>query len=394
MPPSILVPISWKGGANTRVTGNTIKKIGGTNNTWNSGQTASTPLNSNNFLLFSAKTQSEVNFGISTTSGFDTGCYTTVCGVEEYGYFWILSKGDCQVFLREYNAGMGKGSYTDNTVFGIRIDDKDIQDEDGNITGTIKEIVFYKDYIEVQRDPLVGGNTINVNISNYEAEVFNIHMINKLYTKPKNLTFYIPPDDIKSNSFNVSWSGGDGATSYTYTVNGVSVTPSTDNGISSKSATFTGLDATKEEYVVVVTAKDGAVLISSEPLTVVKMKPTNITFKNITSNSFDVSWNGGYEATTYTYELNGSSVTPSVDNGVSSKSATFTELDEATEYFLIIKAVKEIEDNSGERTSLSASVETLGAPKSGGDRVGGYRRTRRVMKKQRKGTYRYYRKRG
>ena len=219
-------------------------------------------------------------------------------------------------------------------------------------------------------------------------------MINKLYIKPNNLNFNIPPDDIKSNRFNVSWSGGDGATSYTYTVNGVSVTPSTDNGISSKSATFTGLDATKEEYVVVVTAKDGAVLISSEPLTVVKKKPTNITFKNITSNSFDVSWNGGYEATEYTYELNGTTVIPSVDNGVSSKSATFTGLDEATEYFLIIKAVKDTEDNSGDRTSLSASVETLGAPTSGGDRVGGYRRTRRVMKKQRKGTYRYYRKRG
>jgi hypothetical protein len=58
---------------------------------------------------------------------------------------------------------------------------------------------------------------------------------------------------IVESAFRISWTGGAQATSYTYTLNGVAATPSTDNGTTSKSATFTGLSPLTQ-YTVVVTA--------------------------------------------------------------------------------------------------------------------------------------------
>jgi hypothetical protein len=46
-----------------------------------------------------------------------------------------------------------------------------------------------------------------------------------------------------STSIAISWSGGSGATSYSYTLNGLPVTPSTNNGMTNKTAIFTNLTA-------------------------------------------------------------------------------------------------------------------------------------------------------
>jgi len=65
----------------------------------------------------------------------------------------------------------------------------------------------------------------------------------------------------------------------------------------------------------------------------------NLTITTVSTTSFTVSWpNWLVTATAYTYYLNGTSTTPSIDNGVASKSATFTGLTAGNRYSVYIKA--------------------------------------------------------
>lgn len=72
---------------------------------------------------------------------------------------------------------------------------------------------------------------------------------------------------ITSSGFTVSWGGGDGATSYTYTIDGVATTPSADNGLTSKSATFEGLTA-ETTYNIVVSPSINEYTSDSDPFIV------------------------------------------------------------------------------------------------------------------------------
>lgn len=68
------------------------------------------------------------------------------------------------------------------------------------------------------------------------------------------------------SGFTVSWSGGDNATSYTYTINGSAAMP-IDNGVVSHSATFSGLNI-GDTYIIVITAENEVDSESSMPLSV------------------------------------------------------------------------------------------------------------------------------
>lgn len=59
--------------------------------------------------------------------------------------------------------------------------------------------------------------------------------------------------NVTSTGFTVTWTGGVGATSYTYTLNGTPTTPTPDNGLTSNSATFTGLVA-NQTYALITKA--------------------------------------------------------------------------------------------------------------------------------------------
>jgi hypothetical protein len=299
-------------------------------------------------------------------------------------------------------------------------------------------------------------------------------------TTPTALTS-LASNSVTSSGFTVTWSGGSGATSYTYTLDGASATPSTDNGVSSSSATFTGLTPSTT-YALVVTAVNSAgstpssslsvttspftmpaptsnmglitytltspdnYLASSftpediyaerilfggknfpgtfvftasvnggQPITIPTDDNNNnivrtttatpsailltgkdplyppgstvvitaaytgtspgksgtvtvtLTFPttyipwglyptSITQNSFTVSWVNADQAVSYNYILNGSAETPSTDNGVSSKSATFTGLTADTDYSISVVAVNA--DNST-HTTTGIVVRTL-----------------------------------
>ena len=84
-------------------------------------------------------------------------------------------------------------------------------------------------------------------------------------------------------------------------------------------------------------------------------QPTSIIFSSITQTAFTATWSNGTGATSYTYKLNNSAVTPSTDNGVASKSARFTGLVASTPYDLIVTAI----NAGGPIASAIFSVTTL-----------------------------------
>jgi hypothetical protein len=104
------------------------------------------------------------------------------------------------------------------------------------------------------------------------TEITNTYMENfstivGLPTTPTNLTGSI----ITESAFTVFWSGGDNATSYTYTIDGVATTPTTDSGTTSKSAVFSGLSPLTA-YTVVVTATNPLASESSTSVTITTIR--------------------------------------------------------------------------------------------------------------------------
>lgn len=171
-----------------------------------------------------------------------------------------------------------------------------------------------------------------------------------VYATAKLAPFTLTASDINSSGFTISWTGPTGVTSYVYEINGSTVTPATNNGMTSQNAIFTGL-AVNTPYVVVVRAVIGSAnTIASSPLTVTINPPTaitNLTVYDATTTSFSVRWQGGVGATSYRYSLTGNNVTPSTDAGLASKSATFTGLTTGNTYAIVVTAIS----SSGTTTS-------------------------------------------
>lgn len=143
-----------------------------------------------------------------------------------------------------------------------------------------------------------------------------------------------------ATGFTINWLGGFGATSYTYTINGNSVTPAVNNGVEQSSAVITGLTIGNVYSVVVraTNAAGNADSISTNFYTIPTI-PTSVSSSAVTGNQFTVSWSGGSVATSYRYTLNGQAVIPSTDNGIASKNAIFSDLNGGTIYNVIVTAV-------------------------------------------------------
>jgi hypothetical protein len=67
--------------------------------------------------------------------------------------------------------------------------------------------------------------------------------------------------------------------------------------------------------------------------------PYSLTSSEISTTGFTITWSGGINATSYIYNLNGSPVTPSTDNGVSASNAVFSGLTLGTKYIVNVIAV-------------------------------------------------------
>ena len=167
----------------------------------------------------------------------------------------------------------------------------------------------------------------------------------------------VTASSITSTSFVLTWTGGVIASYYQYKLNTISLTPSTDNGVASKTATFTGLSPSTT-YIVELIAGNyaGSTVASSISVTTLIPPPVAavVTISSITPTSFVASWTGGTNATSYTYTLDGLTVTPSIDNGLTSKTATFSNLTPSTTYSFVVNPT-----NAGGPTPTTKSVTTL-----------------------------------
>jgi len=155
-------------------------------------------------------------------------------------------------------------------------------------------------------------------------------------TPPISFTF----SNITTTSITIGWSGGYGATSYKYRINDAFITPSTDNGITAKNISFTGLIPGRT-YFLVVQAILGLSVVPSEviPVSIPPTKPLNLQVTAITQTGFTLSWTAGDTPLKYVYTLNGIETVASIDNGLTTKTATFTGLTPGGTFAVVVGAM-------------------------------------------------------
>jgi hypothetical protein len=162
-----------------------------------------------------------------------------------------------------------------------------------------------------------------------------------------------------ATGFTAKWSGGNNATSYTYSLNTTEVIPSIDDGISNNTATFTGLVGGKvyELIIKAININGTQTGTSSIILPAPPSELTNFIFSKESATGFTFTWAGGQSATSYTYTLNGSITNPKEDNGISSNSATFSGLTTGQKYDIILTAINANGSTTG-NTSITLQLPT------------------------------------
>jgi hypothetical protein len=169
------------------------------------------------------------------------------------------------------------------------------------------------------------------------------------------------------NVLTVEWSGGSDAVSYLYKVTDSSDNVMTytleDDGLDNN-ASFTGLPV--GTYTVLVTAvnshgsSNGSVVV-----TVVGNAPSPLVLSTtVTAYTGTVTWTGGGGVTVYSYALTGGDLSgnmaPTTDNGLASKSITYTGLTLSTSYTVTVTAT-----NPYGSVTATASFTTLPPPFQG-----------------------------
>ena len=156
-----------------------------------------------------------------------------------------------------------------------------------------------------------------------------------------------------TTGFTVTWSNGNGATSYQYYINNVLTTPATDNGVSANNAVFTGLTL-GSTYTFRLQAINASGSSNSSTATFYTLlnQPIGLSSSNITQTGFTISWAAISGPTNLRYILNGNSIIPA---STTSTSATFIGLTLFTVYRVIISNVY----NSVSNDSSPLIVTTL-----------------------------------
>jgi len=345
--------IMWEGGHNVTLSDPTnIQKTGGVDGNEDAGQSSYPIFIGTKFLQFSVTSLINASIGIGQSSVYNANDYRRVDGNLTFNFAYTLtSSGNIDTFNGLGNFSEGIGTYTSDTVFGMM---KDLVNN---------QFVLYINNIEAKRYGFVGYGKavddnslryINISIRTAGGTINNIKLFDE---RPPAVPSSLTSNNINSSGFTVGWSGGDRATSYTYTIDGVAATPSADNGVASKSATFSGLTV-DTTYSVTVTAVNASGTSTSNTLSVTTVATpppsaiTNMLSSSITTSGFTVGWNGGDGATSYTYTIDGVAATPSADNGIASKSATFDGFTGNDSYTVIITAVNSVGNTSSSAFSV------------------------------------------
>jgi hypothetical protein len=211
-------------------------------------------------------------------------------------------------------------------------------------------------------DPDTDYNVV-ITAKNIEATVSsNVFVAATAFVPPTEPTGLITRD-VTSSGFILTWSGGAGATSYTFPFTGIEPPPAPLSiDMMNKQATWINLTPSTS-YTVFVTATDrpgsttsstGASVTTNPPVPTTPVPSQS----GSTPDGFTLSWTGGTYATSYTFTLNGEDSTPE-SSSVSGKTATWTGLTVDTAYTVNITATNiEASTSSG---SFSASTGP-GAP--------------------------------
>lgn len=153
------------------------------------------------------------------------------------------------------------------------------------------------------------------------------------------LPINLSANSITQDSFIITWEGSYDDSTYDYTLNGndisyYNISVDTDG----RTATFTGAGLNTSYSVVVIATHKNTPLYSA-PLSVITLPnlPLALTVsqQSVARNAFTIFWTGGTGATSYTFSLNGSRVTP---NTLGTNTANFTGLSASTPYIVIVTA--------------------------------------------------------
>jgi hypothetical protein len=192
-------------------------------------------------------------------------------------------------------------------------------------------------------------NTVTVTATNNGGETnSNTLSITTLRTKPT--APVITSQSVSSNGFVLNWQADANVTSYTYTLNGGAITPTSSTA---QSATFTTLTP-NTPYTIFITATNNGGSTDSNTLSITTTRPAPaapvISSSAITQTGFTVSWTNNPDVTSYTYTLDGGGVTPVIGTTIN-----ITGLIANTSHIVIVTA----SNNGGSTPSNTLSVTTL-----------------------------------
>jgi hypothetical protein len=177
---------------------------------------------------------------------------------------------------------------------------------------------------------------------------------------------FLPPPTAVTNiniinksptGFSMSWSGDNSATSYSFMLDGTPVAPSKDDSIKLKSVTFSGLISGRTYSIIVNAINLSGKTPANSTVTLPPGPPTpvaTLTFSNQSSKGFTATWSGGDGATSYLYNVNGTAITPVLDNGVASKTVNVVGLTSGKTYTFDVTAM-----NTTGGSTVSGTVTTL-----------------------------------
>jgi len=224
---------------------------------------------------------------------------------------------------------------------------------------------------------LTAGNIYSVVITSIGASGSTPSSQAIFYTAPSKPTGLYQPAST-TTSITMAWYNGVGATSYVYTLGANTTVPSSDFGVSSQTAIFTGLTPGQTYTPITVTAQrivSATLTLStaSDNYTTGGTSPAAPTFpgspvSGLTSTGFTLSWNPGSGAGAYTYSLSLTPGGPSVLGAApgprvassTANSVTFTGLTPGTQYYPSITAA--ISGVPGTSTSSPSPVTTTAGP--------------------------------
>ena len=171
-------------------------------------------------------------------------------------------------------------------------------------------------------------------------------------TQPLNLSY----SNLTYFSYQINWTDGVAATSYIYYNGGVVVSALTDNGLSGRNATFSGLQP-NTSYTMVIAAVNVNGINPSVPFAL-KTGPgpvTGISIGSITFNTFAISWGGAQGATSLRFSAGEITHTVASSTG---QPYTFTGVSQNTTYTVSVDSI----NNLATTSSQTVSVLTAPAP--------------------------------